>query len=37
MSPVLAVKSLPGRAKLAIERPPDAKSATPSGTDEGSP
>lgn len=37
MRPALAVKSLPGRAKLATNNPPEAKSAAPKGTANGSP
>src|SRR4051812_25257092 len=37
MRPAPAVKSLPGRAKLATSKPPDAKSVASSGTAEGSP
>jgi hypothetical protein len=35
--PELAVKSLPGWAKLATSSPPVPKSAAPNGTAEGSP
>jgi hypothetical protein len=37
ISPVWAVNSLPGRAKLATRSPPDAKSEASSGTAAGSP
>ena len=37
MRPELAVKSLPGRAKLATSSPPVVKSAASNGTAEGSP
>jgi hypothetical protein len=37
MRPALAVKSLPGRAKLATSSPPVVKFVAPNGTAEGSP
>jgi len=37
MSDWLAVKSFPGRAKLATNKPPELKSGEPSGSAAGSP